>query len=218
MRMAVCGACCCCCGLGRLRLRARRPHLRRHVLCRRWCWGGAAAPTLSCAGCVAVNYVWLPVCLLVRLGSGVWQCLRPCQLLTECGTAACVLACVRQPFTRFVEIGRVALINYGPEEGKLCTIIDVVDQNRALVDGPYGITGVHRQVINLRRLSLTDFKVKIGLNARAKSLKKAWAAAGVQEKWAATAWAAKRASRSAKASLTDLGRFKAMLAKKTVRC
>lgn len=35
-----------------------------------------------------------------------------------------------QPFTRFVEIGRVALVNYGPDEGKLAVIIDVLDQNR----------------------------------------------------------------------------------------
>jgi hypothetical protein len=27
-------------------------------------------------------------------------------------------------FTRFVEIGRVGLINYGEDEGKLCTILD----------------------------------------------------------------------------------------------
>ena len=30
-------------------------------------------------------------------------------------------------FTRFVEVGRVALINYGPDMNKLCTIIDVVE-------------------------------------------------------------------------------------------
>jgi ribosomal protein L14E/L6E/L27E len=29
-----------------------------------------------------------------------------------------------------VEIGRVCLVNYGPDEGKLCTIIDVVDGNK----------------------------------------------------------------------------------------
>ena len=34
------------------------------------------------------------------------------------------------PFTRFVEIGRVAMVNYGPEHGKLVVISDVVDQNR----------------------------------------------------------------------------------------
>lgn len=35
-----------------------------------------------------------------------------------------------QVFKRFVEIGRVALINTGPCEGKLCVIIDVIDQRK----------------------------------------------------------------------------------------
>ena len=34
------------------------------------------------------------------------------------------------PYSRYVEIGRVALVNYGPEYGKLVVITDVVDQNR----------------------------------------------------------------------------------------
>lgn len=34
------------------------------------------------------------------------------------------------PFKRYVEIGRVALVNYGPDCGKLVVISDVVDQNR----------------------------------------------------------------------------------------
>ena len=34
------------------------------------------------------------------------------------------------PFSRYVEIGRVALISYGEEYGKLVVIVDVVDQNR----------------------------------------------------------------------------------------
>lgn len=33
-------------------------------------------------------------------------------------------------YKRFVEIGRVVLINEGPDQGKLCVIIDVVDQRR----------------------------------------------------------------------------------------
>ena len=35
-----------------------------------------------------------------------------------------------QLFSRYVEIGRVALVNYGPDYGKLATIIDVVDGNK----------------------------------------------------------------------------------------
>jgi hypothetical protein len=33
-------------------------------------------------------------------------------------------------YKRFVEIGRVVLISYGPLTGKLATVVDVVDQNR----------------------------------------------------------------------------------------
>lgn len=36
----------------------------------------------------------------------------------------------KMPFTRYVEIGRVALVNYGEEYGKLYVIVDVLDNNR----------------------------------------------------------------------------------------
>jgi ribosomal protein L14E/L6E/L27E len=36
-------------------------------------------------------------------------------------------------FTRFVEVGRVVLINYGPETGKLATVIDIVDSKRVSI-------------------------------------------------------------------------------------
>ena len=65
-----------------------------------------------------------------------------------------------QTFTRFVEVGRVVLINYGEFNGKLATVIDAVDSKRVLVDGPQDTTGVHRHVIALKRISLTDVVVK----------------------------------------------------------
>eukprot|EP00981_Chlorochromonas_danica_P011306 scaffold3867_cov150-Ochromonas_danica.AAC.8 len=37
---------------------------------------------------------------------------------------------VFHPFTRFVEVGRVVLINYGPDAGKIATVVDVVDGKR----------------------------------------------------------------------------------------
>ncbi|CAE7930416.1 RPL14, partial [Symbiodinium sp. KB8] len=114
----------------------------------------------------------------------------------------------------YVEIGRVALITYGPDEGKLCTIIDVVDQNRVLVDGPENLTGVRRQMINLRRIALTDFVVNIARNARIKKLNKEWKAADIENKWAATNWS-KRIEASRKASKsTDFQRFKSMIERK----
>eukprot|EP01047_Picozoa_sp_COSAG01_P055675 COSAG01_NODE_6225_length_3781_cov_1.734655_1_plen_36_part_10 len=33
-------------------------------------------------------------------------------------------------YKRFVEIGRVAMLNYGSDYGKLCVIMDVLDHNR----------------------------------------------------------------------------------------
>jgi large subunit ribosomal protein L14e len=117
-------------------------------------------------------------------------------------------------FTRFVEIGRVALINYGPDCGKLCTIIDVVDAKRVLVDGPQSITGVHRQVILIKRISLTDIVVRISRNATLKNITKAWKEADALAKWDACAWAKKLASKKTRSNLTDFDRFKVMIAKK----
>lgn len=47
---------------------------------------------------------------------------------------------LNQVYTRYVEVGRVALVNYGEDTGKLCVIVDIVDQNKALVDGPKSLT------------------------------------------------------------------------------
>lgn len=246
---------------------------------------------------------------------------------------------VAQPYHRFVEIGRVAMINYGPDAGRLCTILDVVDQGRvradrrilpahcvyvcclcggviaagaaaaaataqaggggagcaqhlasshvfsactplvrqvrverlaliarcvchcffvapsapfvsaavtprlpcvgwvlagaqlltcchahaatrapqALVDGPYGVTGVNRQVINFRRLSLTDFTVSVPRHARQKTLKKALEKESVMSKWEQTAWAKRAAKQQKRSQLTDFDRFKVMIARKQVR-
>jgi len=81
------------------------------------------------------------------------------------------------PYARRVEVGRVCLINFGPDFGKLCTIIDVVDENRAVVDSPKD--EVHRQAINFKRLQLTDIKLDMQRGARMKQLAAAWTAAEV---------------------------------------
>ena len=117
-------------------------------------------------------------------------------------------------FTRFVEVGRVVLITYGPDEGKLATIVDIVDGNKCLIDGPMNITGVSRQVIPFKRLNLTDLVVTIERNASTKDLSEAWSADGTLEKWEATAWAQKLAAKKKRANLNDFERFKVMVAKK----
>ena len=62
-------------------------------------------------------------------------------------------------FKRFVEVGRVVLIKNGAFSSKIAVIVEILDHNRVLIDGPQAITGVPRQVINLNNVSLTQFVV-----------------------------------------------------------
>ena len=117
-------------------------------------------------------------------------------------------------FSRYVEVGRVVFIKHGPDAGKLATVIDIVDQNKCLIEGPEEITGVSRQVIPYKRIALTDLTVKIQRNARAKTLKAAWKAEDTLAKWEGSSWAKKLDAKKKRSSLSDFDRFKVMVAKK----
>ena len=108
----------------------------------------------------------------------------------------------------------MVLINFGPDAGKLATIIDIVDQNKCLIQGPEEVAGVKRQVIPFKRINLTDLKVKIGRNARERTLKNAWTKEDILAKWEASSWANKLAKKQIRAGLSDFDRFKVMVAKK----
>lgn len=114
-------------------------------------------------------------------------------------------------FTKFVQIGRIAYIAFGPDQGKLVTIVDLIDQNRALVDGP--TTGVRRQAINIKSLYLTKFLIKIPHSAREGTLRKAWTKAEIDKKWQATNWSKRLAAEKIRTNLTDFDRFKLMKTK-----
>jgi large subunit ribosomal protein L14e len=113
-----------------------------------------------------------------------------------------------------VEIGRVCVVNYGPDAGKLCTVLDVVDQSRALVDGPSSMTGVARQTIPLTRLSLTPLVAKISRNARLSTLVKVWKKDGMQAQFDASTWGKKMARQQKRQNLTDFERFQVMVLRK----
>jgi len=106
------------------------------------------------------------------------------------------------------------MINYGANEGKLATIIDVVDANRALVDGPEAKTGVKRHMLNFKRMSLTDIKIDIPRNARQRTLGKAWDAADVAATFAGSSWGKKIERKRKRSAMNDFDRFKLMIAKK----
>ncbi|XP_067928313.1 large ribosomal subunit protein eL14-like [Watersipora subatra] len=118
-------------------------------------------------------------------------------------------------YQKFVEVGRVAFVAAGPSKGKLVVIVDVVDQNRALVDGP--CSGAARQMINFKALQLTKFVVKIGPGARTGTVTKAWNAADISTKWAESSWAKRQQAIATRASLTDFDRYKLMKAKQARR-
>lgn len=97
-------------------------------------------------------------------------------------------------FKRFVEVGRVVLVNDGPSAGKLAVIAEIIDHNRALIDGP--TNSVPRQSIAYRKLILTPYTLaKLPRGAGSAAVRKAFDKSGVSEKWEASAWAKKLAAR-----------------------
>ncbi|EUD66450.1 50S ribosomal protein L14e [Plasmodium inui San Antonio 1] len=74
-------------------------------------------------------------------------------------------------FKRFVEPGRLCLIEYGPYAGKLCFVVDIVTLTRVIVDGAF-ITGVPRMIIPLKRLKLLKERIKINKNCKTGFLQK----------------------------------------------
>lgn len=99
--------------------------------------------------------------------------------------------------------------------GKCAVIVDIVDQSRALIDGP--TTGVKRQVLNFRRMQLTDIVVKIPRAVGTTALKRHLEKEELNQKFEKTPWAKKQAIRAKRAAMNDFDRFKYMLAKKEVR-
>ena len=72
-------------------------------------------------------------------------------------------------FKNFIEPGRVAYVNFGKDFGKVAVIVDILDSRRVLVDGP--TTGFPRVQYPIRRLGLTNLKVKILKGARTGTVK-----------------------------------------------
>jgi large subunit ribosomal protein L14e len=98
----------------------------------------------------------------------------------------------------------------------LAVIIDIVDHNRALIDGP--TTGVSRQSFPFRRMVLTPLVLKslprgVGNKALIKSLEKNETVAT----WNKSSWAKKLEQRKVRAGLSDFDRFKLLKLKSQVK-
>ncbi|XP_043833756.1 60S ribosomal protein L14-like [Dromiciops gliroides] len=115
-------------------------------------------------------------------------------------------------FKRYVEIGWVAYISFRLHAGKLVAIVDVIDQNGALVDGP--CSGVRRQAMPFKCMQLTDFLLKFPHSACQKYVWAAWEKENINTKWKATRWAKKIEARERKAKMTDFDCYLVMKPKK----
>ncbi|KAE8667997.1 putative 60S ribosomal protein L14 [Hibiscus syriacus] len=114
------------------------------------------------------------------------------------------------PFKRYVEIGRVALVNYGKDYGKLVSSsMSSTRTEYALVDAPDMVRGQ----MNFKRLTLTDITIDIPRVPKKKTLIEAMEKADVKNKWENSSWGRKLIVQKRRASLNDFDRFKLMLAK-----
>ena len=111
-------------------------------------------------------------------------------------------------FRRFVEVGRVIVINYGPLIGKLAVIVDILTTTKVLIQGLKG--GVRRQELSLRRVILTDDKIDIKRGAKREEVLKAIDAYKLEEKFKKSIFSKKVELRQKRANLTDFDRFKVM--------
>ncbi|PCH44641.1 60S ribosomal protein L14 [Wolfiporia cocos MD-104 SS10] len=119
-------------------------------------------------------------------------------------------------FKRFVEVGRVVLIKSGPSEGRIAVIAEIIDHNRAIIDGP--TTGVPRQSFPYRHMTLTPLVLtKLPRAAGSGVIRKQLEKEATVERWNKSAWAQKRAAIEKRRSLNDFERFCVMLAKKSRR-
>merc|ERR1719183_2985835 len=106
-----------------------------------------------------------------------------------------------------------SLFSYGSDVNKLCTIVDIIDEKRVVIDGP--TTGVMRQPMPIKWLNLTDFKCELKRGSKEKALKAALKAIDAVGSFQKSAWGKRLAAKAKKATLTDYERFRLMLAKKT---
>lgn len=117
-------------------------------------------------------------------------------------------------YQRFIEVGRVCYIRIGDNCGKICTVVDLVDQKHLLVDGP--TSGVPRCVVRLNQLALTDLKINIPRGCKSKKVRIELTKEDINTKFLATSLSKKAEAKKTKAGLGDFERFKLRVSKTAV--
>jgi len=116
-------------------------------------------------------------------------------------------------YTRFIQVGRVATINRGEDSSKVVVVLEVVDHNRLMVEGP--TSGVRRQLIKIEYVNPTDIVIpNLPKGVNSKFLKAAFEKAGVAQKFGESNVGKKLAKHAFHASATDFQRHQAFTLKK----
>ena len=113
-------------------------------------------------------------------------------------------------YRNFVQVGRVAQVNFGEDYGKKCVIVDIRDQNCVFVDGPK----LGRFMYPLSRLTLSKYTINVLRGARRGTVAKVFKSSGIEAKLAATPAGVKQARFATRANLTDFERFSVMCNRK----
>jgi len=120
---------------------------------------------------------------------------------------------------RHVEVGRVVLFSTGAFEGRLATIVEIIDHKRVLVYGPSSDKDkvVPRHSAALSHLSLTPIVLaKLPRATGNGKVQKVWEEEGVEKKFEESNWAKTHSRFSKRKALNDFERFKVMKLKKAV--
>lgn len=80
-----------------------------------------------------------------------------------------------------IEVGRVCIKTMGREAGRKCVVIDIIDENFALITGPKSISGVKRRRVNIKHIEPTPYKLDIARGASDDEVAKAIEKAGLKE-------------------------------------
>lgn len=112
-----------------------------------------------------------------------------------------------QGYHRFVQIGRVARVIYGPQEGKIATIVDILNDKRVLIDGE----NVERQIIPIRRLQLTKQMAGIKRGTRTNKVKAIFKKEKIAQNYADSSIGKSYAAQARRESLNDFERHKVVV-------
>ncbi|KAL5377510.1 hypothetical protein DPSP01_009701 [Paraphaeosphaeria sporulosa] len=119
---------------------------------------------------------------------------------------------------RLVEVGRVVVFSGGQYDGRLATVVEIIDHKRVLVDGPSKDAPVPRHAVALAKVSLTPIVIpKLPRGTGRGHVAQQWEKEGVDAKWAESSWSKKRAQFQKRRQLTDFERFKVMKLRKQAR-